>query len=297
MEEFFSACKDGDLQRVKAIIEAKDPDETAQKAGLDAALSDGWEEIVSYLLSLKPDIPIDSWSVNHATYGGVGVYSQLHQKHPNIINFSFGHLQSALHNGARRNDVALLSYILEVGAGEPGANPDWILERFTRLEWAAFNDRVEAAQCLLIHGASKQTNALQFAASSGRFKMVQALFDAGVDENYVCRPGEERYDMTTVEYKSPLQAAVEGYRLYWGGHYKKLWEGEPERKTEHEYLEVVKLLLKKGADMYLRDDKGENNAWLEAQKAGAEKIAEIFSKHQKDNEEQGRNLSQIQIFQ
>ena len=277
MDEFCSPCRDGNLQQVKTILEAKDLDKKVQKAGLEKALSEGRGDIVSYLLSLKPDIPIDSWTANHATYGGVRVYRQLHQKHPNIFNFHFGHQQSALHICAQRNDVALLSYILEVGAGEPGGDPDLVIERFTPLEWAGFGDSIEAAQILLIHGALKQTNALQFAAAAGSFKMVRALLEAGVDVNYIRQPGEKRYDITNIEYKSALQAAVEGYKRFWGENYKKSWEGEPEPNTEEEYLEVLRLLSRRGAHMYLRDDKGESSAWLETQKPGGERVAELFS--------------------
>ena len=60
MDEFCSPCRDGNLQQVKTILEAKDLDKKVQKAGLEKALSEGRGDIVSYLLSLKPDIPIDS---------------------------------------------------------------------------------------------------------------------------------------------------------------------------------------------------------------------------------------------
>lgn len=89
---------------------------------------------------------------------------------------------AAVINAAKAGNVADLAALLK-----SGESPDAIGEGYSALDWAVYDNKVEAARLLLDHGAdinargSSGVTPLMTAASRGHVESVRLLLDRGAD--------------------------------------------------------------------------------------------------------------------
>ncbi|XP_049640760.1 ankyrin repeat and SOCS box protein 3 [Suncus etruscus] len=183
---------------------------------------------------------------------------------------------------AREGNVKVLRKLLQKGHSVDIAdNRGWM-----PIHEAAYHNSVQCLQ-MLIHADSSENYiktktfegfcALHLAASQGHWKVVQILLEAGADPN-----------VTTSEETTPLFLAVgsgrievlklllEGGANVSGSHSLCGWNSL-HQATFQENTEMVKLLLKKGANKECQDDFGITSLFVAAQYGKFESLRLLIS--------------------
>ncbi|XP_054431424.1 ankyrin repeat and SOCS box protein 3 isoform X2 [Pteronotus mesoamericanus] len=183
---------------------------------------------------------------------------------------------------AREGNVKVLRKLLKKGLSVDVAdNRGWM-----PIHEAAYHNSVECLR-MLIHTDSSEDyirtktfegfSALHFAASRGHWKIVQILLEAGADPN-----------ATTLEETTPLFLAVENGRIdvlrlllrhganVNGSHSMCGWNAL-HQATFQENAEIIKLLLKRGANKECQDDFGITPLFVAAQYGKLESLSILIS--------------------
>ncbi|XP_006873616.1 PREDICTED: ankyrin repeat and SOCS box protein 3 [Chrysochloris asiatica] len=189
---------------------------------------------------------------------------------------------SAVGLAAREGNVKVLRKLLKKGCSVDVAdNRGWM-----PIHEAAYHNSVECLR-LLIHSDSSENYiktktfeglcALHLAASQGHWKIIQILLEAGADPN-----------ATTSEKTTPLFLAVEngqinGVKLLLrhganvnGSHSMCGWSALHQASFQ-ENSEIIKLLLKKGANKEWQDDFGITPLFVAAQYGKLESLTLLIS--------------------
>ncbi|XP_055970032.1 ankyrin repeat and SOCS box protein 3 isoform X1 [Sorex fumeus] len=183
---------------------------------------------------------------------------------------------------AREGNVKVLRKLLQKGHSiDIADNRGWM-----PIHEAAYHNSVECLQ-MLIHADSSENYiktktfegfcALHLASSQGHWKIVQMLLEAGADPN-----------VTTSEETTPLFLAVESGQIdvlklllrggakVNGSHSMCGWNAL-HQATFQENTDMVKLLLKKGANMECQDDFGITPLFVAAQYGKLESLCLLIS--------------------
>ncbi|XP_032353436.1 ankyrin repeat and SOCS box protein 3 isoform X3 [Camelus ferus] len=183
---------------------------------------------------------------------------------------------------AREGNVKVLRKLLKKGRSVDVAdNRGWM-----PIHEAAYHNSVECLQ-MLIHADSSENYiktktfegfcALHLAASQGHWKIVQILLEAGADPN-----------ATTLEETTPLFLAVENgqidvlrlllqYGANVNGSHSMCGWNALHQATFQENAEIIKLLLKKGANKECQDDFGITPLFVAAQYGKLESLSILIS--------------------
>ncbi|XP_015982943.1 ankyrin repeat and SOCS box protein 3 isoform X2 [Rousettus aegyptiacus] len=183
---------------------------------------------------------------------------------------------------ARKGDVKILRKLLKKGCSiDVADNRGWM-----PIHEAAYHNSIECLR-MLIHKDSSENYiktrtfegfcALHLAASQGHWKVVQVLLEAGADPN-----------ATTFEETTPLFLAVENGQIdalrlllrhganVNGSHSMCGWNAL-HQATFQENAEIIKLLLKKGANKECQDDFGITPLFVAAQYGKLESLSILIS--------------------
>ena len=226
---FLLACMHGTLPGSDAAAFCKDLDASTKKLGLQQAAKRGHCDTVRFLLELEPSIEVDVPTAGCAARGGLPIYQLFHSKYPDMVSWDFGLVGSVVDTAARLGDIELLQYVLENG-GDPGRTPECLrfAHVFTPIDSCALTDKKEAAEMLVKYGATlKDTQALIIAVTGGQLGMVRCLLDLGADVNGWIDPAWRARN-----WGGPLQNAVHSGQI-----------------------DMIQLLLARGADPHLKDGK------------------------------------------
>ncbi|XP_072793856.1 ankyrin repeat and SOCS box protein 3 isoform X1 [Vicugna pacos] len=183
---------------------------------------------------------------------------------------------------AREGNVKVLRKLLKKGRSVDVAdNRGWM-----PIHEAAYHNSVECLQ-MIIHADSSENYiktktfegfcALHLAASQGHWKIVQILLEAGADPN-----------ATTLEETTPLFLAVENgqidvlrlllrYGANVNGSHSMCGWNALHQATFQENAEIIKLLLKKGANKECQDDFGITPLFVAAQYGKLESLSILIS--------------------
>nr|XP_012633250.1 ankyrin repeat and SOCS box protein 3 isoform X1 [Microcebus murinus]XP_012633251.1 ankyrin repeat and SOCS box protein 3 isoform X1 [Microcebus murinus] len=184
---------------------------------------------------------------------------------------------------AREGNVKVLRKLLRKGRSiDVADNRGWM-----PIHEAAYHNSIECLR-MLIHADSSSENyikaktfegfcALHLAASQGHWKIVQILLEAGADPN-----------ATTLEETTPLFLAVENGQIdvlrlllrhganVNGSHSMCGWNSLHQASFQ-ENAEILKLLLKKGANQECQDDFGITPLFVAAQYGKLESLSILIS--------------------
>ncbi|XP_065785370.1 ankyrin repeat and SOCS box protein 3 isoform X1 [Muntiacus reevesi] len=183
---------------------------------------------------------------------------------------------------AREGNVKVLRKLLKKGRSiDVADNRGWM-----PIHEAAYHNSVECMR-LLIHADSSENYiktktfegfcALHLAASQGHWKIIQILLEAGADPN-----------ATTLEETTPLFLAVENgqmdvlrlllrYGANVNGSHSMCGWNALHQATFQENAEIIKLLLKKGANKECQDDFGITPLFVAAQYGKLESLRILVS--------------------
>ncbi|XP_006159078.1 ankyrin repeat and SOCS box protein 3 isoform X1 [Tupaia chinensis] len=189
---------------------------------------------------------------------------------------------SAVGFAAREGNVKILRKLLKKGRSvDVSDNRGWM-----PIHEAAYHNSVECLQ-MLIHADSSENYIksktfdgfcpLHLAASQGHWKIVQILLEAGEDPN-----------VTTLENNTPLFLAVENGQINVvrlllrhganvnGSHSMCGWNSLHQASFQGN-AEIIKLLLKKGANKEYQDDFGITPLFVAAQYGKLESLSMLIS--------------------
>lgn len=232
-DELYNACDAGDLPTVRAYLSHQSSRDPAFKPPLAAmmyvATRRDHPSIVQYCLASGGRISDDLLElivVNRP----IKTYETILTAKAIDVNYYIPWFGDMLTCVATEDDIEFTKLCLSHGA-DPNRN---LFEEYkTALAAVAETASVEVAALLLDHGANlKNSGAIVAAAAAGKTDMVQFLLTRGanVDETGIHHPSDRRYDEMM---GSALHQAI--------------------RKGHNE---LVSLLVRKGADVHLRDTKG-----------------------------------------
>ena len=176
-----------------------------------------------------------------------------------------------LHKAAREGDADRVRELLDAGADVNVRNADKQRLQYTPLHWAAYYGHLEIAEILISRGADLDaedpdySTPLYLAAEEGHPKVVEFLISKGAEVNVK----SSRWGYT------PLHRAAWGpvtMRKHLGGRTVS------EAELNENYLEIVGMLLEKGAKVGVRDNHGKT-ALDQAIRNGEKEIVVLLSQH------------------
>ena len=184
---------------------------------------------------------------------------------------AFAGCTPALHKAAREGDADRVRKLLDAGADVNVRNADKQRLQYTPLHWAAYYGHLEIAEILISRGADLDaedpdySTPLYLAAEEGHPKVVEFLISKGAEVNVK----SSRWGYT------PLHRAAWGpvtMRKHLGGRTVS------EAELNENYLEIVGMLLEKGAKVGVRDNHGKT-ALDQAIRNGEKEIVVLLSQH------------------
>ena len=235
------ACSTGDLPTLEALLPKDAPKSQRTpdilESLLNIAVRSKHANIVRYLLDLDPNAEIPSSVVYEAAcIASIEIYGLLLQKQPEILQYGWERVGDSVMVSVLSKDLAFLTFLLENGA-DPGRDPrhyDW--RHHTRslpVELAVLRSQKDVIQTLLDHGARLHpTEALQWAAGSGKLEILELLLKNGANINAMLDE-DLRDNYMSETFGSALHNAV-----------------------ENKQVETVKFLLDRGANAALLDSEG-----------------------------------------
>lgn len=259
-DKLLDACSRGNLPELKLLLSEQDAKGTHSaplvQLMLQTSAKNGHVGVVAFLLDSNPTIEIDIDLAYYAAWGGMEVYKLLLSKDPNVIKWRYDRYGDAVIVAVSSQNIDFLRFLLDNGA-DPGRS---LMESgrygcLLAVEIAALRSTEEVVRLLIRHGAIiAQTDALKFAAVSGRLDMVRCLLDEGADIN-----GMLDADSRGCPTDGPaLHSAVQG-----------------------RFTDSVKFLLDHGADPDLRNAAGESSL-MRARKDGRVEMVRLLEPHSKE---------------
>jgi ankyrin repeat protein len=188
-----------------------------------------------------------------------------------IAVLAFAGCTPDLHKAAREGDADRVRELLDAGADVNVRNTDKQRLQYTPLHWAAYYGHLEIAEILISRGADLDavdpdySTPLYLAAEEGHPKVVEFLISKGAEVNV--KSSRSGY--------TPLHRAAwgpVGMRKHLGGRTVR------EADLNENYLEIVGMLLEKGAKVNARDNGGKT-ALDQAIKNGEKEIVVLLRKH------------------
>lgn len=177
----------------------------------------------------------------------------------------------ALQKAARKGDADRVRKLLDAGADVNLRNANKGCLQYTPLHWAAYYGHLEIAEILISRGAdldaedSAYSTPLYLAAEEGYPKVVEFLISKGAKVNV--KSSRSGY--------TPLHRAAWGpvaMRKHLGGRTVS------EAELNENYLEIVGMLLEKGAKVDILDNDGKTPL-DQAIKGGTKEIVVLLRKH------------------
>jgi ankyrin repeat protein len=268
-----AACSAGDLPTLTSLLRSfnNSHPRSDQDATIFLLLAEATKlrhrTLVEYLLEQTENTDYSEDLIWSALAVGSDIYKLYLAKNPDILKFEWQGIGNVVCSALRRNDVALLTYLLET----VGADAGRFLEStrmgyiYLPLEWVAYSSTESNARLLLKYGAIvKGTCALQLAATGGRrgglrggrLGMVRLLVEAGADVN----------------------GMLDSNDFYYGRH------GDPQGTALHYAAEsgakeVVEFLMVNGADTTKLDGFG-HTAIERAESKGRSEIASLIRSYE-----------------
>ncbi len=188
-----------------------------------------------------------------------------------ILTLTFVGCTPELHKAAREGDADRVKELLDAGADVNGRNADKQRLQYTPLHWAAYYGHLEIAELLISRGADLDaedpdySTPLYLAVEQAHPKVVAFLISKGAEVNV----------------KSNAWGYTPLHRAAWGPvvMVKYLGAGTvSEADLNENYLEIVGMLLEKGAKVNARDNDAKT-ALDQAIKGGTKEIADLLRKH------------------
>ena len=188
--------------------------------------------------------------------------------------FAFAGCTPDLHKAAREGDADRVRKLLDAGAVVNVRNANKGHLQYTPLHWAAYYGHLEIAEILISRGADLDAEdpdyatPLYLAAEQGHPKVVEFLISKGAEVNV----------------KSSWSGYTPLHRAAWGpvAMRKHLGAGEAGTVSEADlnknYLEIVGMLLEKGAKVDVLDNDGKTPL-DQAIDNGTEEIVALLRKH------------------
>lgn len=287
-EDFLNVVKASDANFVKLYLKAgmnPDASDKAQNSALIWASFKGDTEVIKTLIQNGADVTksnTDGFSVLHAAVenGNIENIEYLVSKGANINAKTFDSKTSPLHTASFKGDTENVKYLVENGAdfnayNAYGASP---------LTVACFYGKKDVIQTLIKAGADVNTTTdktpLKAALESGNTEIFEILINNGADIDTVDDTGitlleaaAAKNDVKTVQFllEKGAKATNEGTRE--GALYKAILNENPE---------MVKLLVKNGADV---NEKEPQNSFTVLQTAilkNNDEITDFFIKENAD---------------
>jgi hypothetical protein len=191
-----------------------------------------------------------------------------------ITALAFAGCTPSLHKAAREGDADRVRKLLDAGADVNVKNANTGRLQYTPLHWAAYYGHLEIAELLISRGADLDaedpdySTPLYLAAEQGHPKVVEFLISKGAEVNVK----SSRWGYT------PL------HRAAWGPVTLRKHFGAGEEGTVSEadlngnYLEIVGMLLEKGAKVDVLDNDGKTPL-DQAIKNSEKEIVDLLRKH------------------
>jgi ankyrin repeat protein len=176
-----------------------------------------------------------------------------------------------LHKAAREGDADRVRELLDAGADVNVRNADKQRLQYTPLHWAAYYGHLEIAEILISRGADLDaedpdySTPLYLAAEEGHPKVVEFLISKGAEVNV----------------KSSWWGYTPLHRAAWGPVTMRKYLGGrtvSEAELNENYLEIVGMLLEKGAKVDVLDNDGKTPL-DQAIGNGEKEIAVLLRKH------------------
>ncbi|MEZ5358435.1 MAG: ankyrin repeat domain-containing protein [Candidatus Zixiibacteriota bacterium] len=282
MSELHDAVKDGDLERVKLLLDTgTDVNQLDEDGGaaLHIACSSGQTDIVRELLKRGADAGIDSdeWEppLSIAVSNGYVEIAKLLAKHIKMIPDEYG--QMLIGFAAASGDLKTLKYAVK--AFGPIAY-DKTSPRYTPLHWAAQENHPEIIEYLLTLGLDANSiddvgrTPLFSCLSKEAVDAMRVLLANGANPNF--RAGEAKD--TCLQLAAAFnQCAIAELLLDNGADVDIVDDKERTplmTALNHENIDMIKLFLARGADVMLKNYKGKSAKDLAKTKTKA--IRELF---------------------
>jgi ankyrin repeat protein len=229
-EKFFNSAREGDTKYIEAYLKAN-PTLVSARDGrgnnaLVIAAGRGKIDVLKVLLKYR---------ANPEDYTNSGLFEG----------------KSALSWAASQGRSEALTLLLQSGANAHLAAVTGVFQGKTALMWASSQGRTEVVRLLLLAGVDvnhsshlgnfKGKSNLMWASSQGRVDTVAVLLEAGADVNAVDEDGVSAL----------MWASGSEVKKGNGDHQKGLFE-----KAEKGHIDVIRLLLKYGAQPDMRDRDG-----------------------------------------
>jgi ankyrin repeat protein len=188
-----------------------------------------------------------------------------------IAALAFAACTPGLHKAAREGDADRVRELLDAGADVNVRNADKQRLQYTPLHWAAYYGHLEIAEILISRGAdldaedSDYSTPLYLAAEEGHPKVVEFLISKGAEVNV----------------KSSWWGYTPLHRAAWGPVTMRKHLGGrtvSEADLNENYLEIVGMLLEKGAKVDVLDNDGKTPL-DQAIGNGEKEIAVLLRKH------------------
>ena len=234
-----------------------------------------------------PPNVVDESFFSSARSGDVKTLENFLVQNPALVHARDGKGNSAVVIAAGRGQIAVIRLLLQYGANVEDATQHGLFEGKTALSWAASQGRTEAVAVLLQAGADPQRMSkrgvflgkgpLMWSASQGRTEVVRLLLAAGVDVNHSSDEGNFRGKTCLMWASSQGRVETVALLLEFGadvnavdedGVSALMWASGSEVKDEKDHkqgllekatkghIEVIRLLLKYGAQPDVRDRDG-----------------------------------------
>lgn len=228
-EPLAEAASAGNVNELETLLYKTQPQPIEQhiiQSLLTIAARESRLQIIDFLLSSYPSVPLHEDTVRMAVYSGSEqLFGALHNKDPSIINIQFDRRGTPLSLACMsRQPPDFLTFLLDLGA-DPNQDPD--TSPFPLASAAAFyNNDVRPASLLLQHGARlAHSGALAAAAWRGNVELVKFLLSEGANQE-----------------TDQVEVGVSGLAMHIAA-----------RKG---HVEVVRALAEAGVDLQLKDRDG-----------------------------------------
>ena len=237
-------CSNGDLPSLQEALSTTPSDPNMMQTLMTEALKNDHADIIQYLLSISPNIPVNEDVIRWSIYAGsVPMLSDLLAKDPSILNMDFDMRGTPLAVAVMsKQPLLFLTFLLSSGA-DPN-KPSNPLPMPLALAAKQY-DTTAAVDLLLSYGANLEcSGALHAATCGGNVEMVRHLLQQGA------RP------VTDVP-KTPLPALALHVAVKAGN------------------IEITKMLMDYGADAMATDADGKTAIDL-AETIGNQTLLEIL---------------------
>lgn len=278
-EEFFKAAKEGDVKKISSFLETSiDPNlqDEDGKTALHLAIEKGDHlEVVKLLIEKGANVNSKTLYKALESPKSFEIVKLLIKRGMNLDfdNKKNYTMDFVLQMAGMRGWLEVIKLLVE-----KGVNINYCAKK-SALQWASCQGHLEIVKFLVEKGANVNLKhpehgniALHYASRSGHLEIVKLLVEKEASVNT-----QNKYGRTALHHASECTESL------FEGH-----ESNPEHKEIEDYLEIVKLLVEKGANINIQDEHGRTalhiasvNGRLEMVKLLVEKGADIKVKNNK----------------